>query len=152
MSQIESFSLIEKKLKDLSLSANKNIENAQTHDELDQLRVSLLGKKGELSVILKNMGKLSSEDRPIVGQKANSIKINLQDLITKRKNQLTSDALEKKIKDENIDVTSPPIGTVTGNKHPLISTQDEIIDIFCGLGYTIENGPEMKLIFIILNH
>ena len=96
MSQIESLSQIEEKLNNLSLTAKKNISNASTHEELDQLRVSLLGKKGDLSIILKTMGKLSAADRPIVGQKANLIKINLQDLITKRKNQINNQALEKK--------------------------------------------------------
>jgi phenylalanyl-tRNA synthetase alpha chain len=104
----------------------------------------LLGKKGELSIILKTMGKLSSVDRPIIGQKANLIKINLQDLITERKNQLISEAIDKQIEDEKIDVTIPSTGTLPGNKHPLISTQDEIIDIFCGLGYSVENGPEIE--------
>lgn len=144
MSQIESLSQIEEKLENLSLLANENIRNSQSDSELDQLRVALLGKKGELSIILKTMGKLSSVDRPIVGQKANLIKINLQNLINERKNQLISEAIDKKILDEKIDVTIPPTGTLSGNKHPLISTQDEIIDIFCGLGYSVENGPEIE--------
>ena len=143
MSQIESLSEIEGKLNNLSLKAKNNIDNANTHQELDQLRVSLLGKKGDLSVILKTMGKLSATDRPIVGQKANLIKINLQDLISERKNKLDSAALDQKIKNEKIDITIPSIGTPPGNKHPLISTQDEIIDIFCGLGYSVESGPEI---------
>ena len=95
MSQIESLSQIEEKLNNLSLMAKKNIINANTQEELDQLRVSLLGKKGDLSIILKIMGQLSATDRPIVGQKANLIKINLQDLITKRKNQLNNEALDQ---------------------------------------------------------
>ncbi len=104
MSQIESLSQIEGKLNNLSILANENIKNANSDSELDQLRVSLLGKKGELSIILKTMGKLSSVDRPIIGQKANLIKINLQDLITKRKNQLISEAIDKQIEDEKIEL------------------------------------------------
>ena len=77
MSQIESLSQIEEKLNNLSLTAKNNIDNANTHAELDQLRVSLLGKKGDLSMILKIMGQLSAADRPIVGQKANLIKVKL---------------------------------------------------------------------------
>ena len=147
MSQIESLSQIEEKLENLSLLANNNIKKAKTHSELDQLRVSLLGKKGELSIILKTMGKLAPLDRPILGQKANLIKIKLQDLITERKEQLTSEALEQQIEDEKIDVTIPSIGTPPGKKHPLIATQDEIIDIFCGLGYSVESGPEIETDF-----
>jgi len=147
VSQIESLSQIEEKLNNLSLTAKNNIDNADTYEELDQLRVSLLGKKGDLSIILKIMGQLSATDRPVVGQKANLIKINLQEFITERKNQLNSEALNKKIKTEKIDVTIPSIGTPPGNKHPLISTQDEIIDILCGLGYTVESGPEIETDF-----
>ena len=147
MSQIESLSQIEEKLNNLSLTSKNNIKNAKDHYELDQLRVSLLGKKGQLSVILKSMGKLSSSDRPIVGQRANLIKIDLQDLIIQRKNQLTKEALDQQIENEKIDVTIPSTGTPPGNKHPLISTQDEIIDIFCGLGYSVESGPEIETDF-----
>ena len=82
MSQSESLNQIEEKLDNLSLTAKNNIDNANTQEELDKLRVSLLGKKGDLSIILKTMGQLSSVDRPVVGQKANLIKINLQDKIT----------------------------------------------------------------------
>ena len=89
MSQIESLSQIEEKLNNLSLTAKNNISNASTHEELDQLRVSLLGKKGDLSIILKTMGQLSAADRPIVGQKANLIKINLHCLL------YTSDAADE---------------------------------------------------------
>ena len=144
MSQIESLSQIEGKLDDLSGLANENIKNANTETELDQLRVSYLGKKGELSIILKIMGKLSSTDRPVIGQKANLIKIKLQNLIDERKTQIIDKAIGKKIEDEKIDVTIPPVGTPPGRKHPLISTQDEIIDIFCGLGYSVESGPEIE--------
>ncbi|MBO6960178.1 MAG: phenylalanine--tRNA ligase subunit alpha [Prochlorococcus marinus CUG1438] len=147
MSQIESLSQIEEKLNNLSQTAKNNIDDANTQEELDQLRVSLLGKKGDLSIILKIMGQLSPTDRPIVGQKANSIKTSLQNLITKRKNQLNIEALDQQIKNEKIDVTIPSIGTLPGSKHPLISTQDEIIDIFCGLGYAVESGPEIETDF-----
>ena len=147
MGQIESLSQIEEKLKKLSTLASENIKNAKNNSELNQLRVDLLGKKGELSKILKGMGKLSAAERPIVGQIANLIKINLQDLLNERKNQILNYALDQQIEDEKIDVTIPPIGTPPGSKHPLISTQDEIIDIFCGLGYSVESGPEIETDF-----
>jgi len=118
VSQIESLSQIEEKLNNLSLTAKNNIDNSNTQEELDLLRVSLLGKKGDLSIILKIMGQLSATDRPVVGQKANLIKINLQELITERKNQLNSEALDKKIKTEKIDVTIPSNGPPPRNKHP----------------------------------
>ena len=141
MSQIESLSQIEEKLENLSVLAVENIKNANRELELEEIRVTYLGKKGELSLILKSMGKLSSADRPVIGQKANFIKIKLQNSINERKNQIIDEAIDKKIENEKIDVTIPPSGTPPGNKHPLISTQDEIIDIFCGLGYSVESGP-----------
>ena len=144
MSEIESLTQIEENLEKLSILAKENINKSKTNSELDQLRINLLGKKGELSIILKSMGKLSSVDRPIIGQRANLIKTKLQDLITLRKNQLLNEAIDQQIEDEKIDVTIPAIGTPPGSKHPLISTQDEIIDIFCGLGYSVENGPEIE--------
>jgi len=147
VSQIETLSQIEENLENLYLLAKQNINNSKTSDVLDKLRVSLLGKKGELSVILKNMAKLSSSDRPIIGQKANIIKSQLQTLITSRKNDLINEAIDKKIDDEKIDITIPPIGSPSGHKHPLISTQEEIVDIFCGLGYSVESGPEVETDF-----
>ena len=143
MSQIEPLSQIEKNLENLSLLANENISKSKTNAELDQLRISLLGKKGELSKILKGMGKLSAEERPILGQKANVIKTKLQDLITSRRNQLLAEALDQKIQNEKLDVTIPSKGTPS-EQAPLISTQEEIIDIFCGLGYSVESGPEIE--------
>ena len=147
MGQIESLSEIEEKLENLSVLANENIKQAKSNSDLNQLRVDLLGKKGKLSTILKGMGKLSATDRPVVGQRANLIKINLQELLNERKNQILNYALEQQIKDEKIDVTIPPVGTPPGSTHPLISTQDEIIDIFCGLGYSVESGPEIETDF-----
>jgi len=98
VSQIESLSQIEEKLNNLSLTAKNNIHNSNTHEELDQLRVSLLGKKGDLSIILKTMGQLSVTDRPIIGQKANLIKINLQEIKRRLVISLVSSNLKRAIK------------------------------------------------------
>ena len=144
MSEIVSLNQIEKELEQLSNSAYERIKKITDDKELEDLRISLLGKKGKLSIILKNMGKLNHSQRPIIGQKANIIKSNLLEKINTRKDQLINDALEIKIANEKIDVTIPSVGNPSGNIHPLISTQDEIIDIFCGLGYTVENGPEIE--------
>ena len=144
MSDIASLNQIEKELEQLSNSAYQKIQNIDDGKELENLRISLLGKKGKLSSILKNMGKLNNAQRPLIGQKANILKSNLLEKINSRKEELINNALEIKIAGEKIDVTIPSVGNLTGNKHPLISTQDEIIDIFCGLGYTVENGPEIE--------
>jgi len=144
VSDIASLNQIEKELEQLSNSAYETIENIDDDKELENLRISLLGKKGKLSSILKNMGKLSNSQRPLIGQKANILKSNLLEKMNSRKVELINNALEIKIASEKIDITIPSVANPAGNKHPLISTQDEIVDIFCGLGYTVENGPEIE--------
>ena len=144
MSDISSLNQIEKDLEQLSNSAYETIKYVDNDKELENLRISLLGKKGKLSSILKNMGKLNNSERPKIGQRANILKSNLLEELNSRKEELINDALEIKILNEKLDVTIPSVGTPPGNKHPLISTQDEIVDIFCGLGYSVENGPEIE--------
>ena len=144
MNQSELLIQIEEELNELSDSACKSIQNVNNDNELEDLRISLIGKKGRLSNILKNMGNLSEEDRPVIGQKANILKNKLINFIGERKEELDQDALRIQIKNEKLDVTIPPLGNNKGNRHPLISTQDEIIDIFCGLGYSVESGPEIE--------
>ena len=147
MSQIQFLKQIGEELEKLSEIAYKKITDSKSNTELENLRVSLLGKKGQLSTILRNMGKLKADQRPIIGEKANILKIELQELIIQKKNKLRDIALDQQIKNEKIDITIPSIGTPTGNKHPLVSTQEEIVDIFCGLGYSVENGPEIETDF-----
>ena len=147
MSEIEFLNQIESELEKLSVTANKYIIDANSDKELEDLRISFLGKKGELSNILRNMGKLEASKRPIIGEKANILKLQLQESIIQKKNKLKEIYLDEQIKNEKIDTTIPPIGTPTGNKHPLIATQEEILDIFCGLGYLVEDGPEIETDF-----
>tara|TARA_Y100000589_G_scaffold260882_1_gene250913 strand:+ start:1037 stop:2044 length:1008 start_codon:yes stop_codon:yes gene_type:complete len=142
--EIELLNQVLSELNELSNSAYEDIKKTESEPDLEILRVSLLGKKGKLSKILKNMSKLSEKERPIIGQKANKLKTKLLEELTTRKDQLINNALNIKILSEKLDVTIPGIGTPKGNHHPLISTQDEIIDIFCGLGYSVEDGPEIE--------
>tara|TARA_Y100001978_G_scaffold199418_1_gene213697 strand:- start:9600 stop:10607 length:1008 start_codon:yes stop_codon:yes gene_type:complete len=135
---------IEIELSNLSASASEIIKGINNANDLESYRVSLLGKKGKLSKILKNMAKLDNEQRPIIGQKANILKTELLEVISSRKEHISNENLKLQIEKEKLDVTIPSIGTPKGNKHPLISTQDEIINIFCGLGYSVENGPEIE--------
>jgi len=144
VSEIDSLNLIEGELEELSCYADQTIGSIVDLKELEDLRILLLGKKGKLSNILKNMGNLKSEQRPKIGQKANILKNQLLEKINLRRDEINKNALAEKLKKENIDVTIPPLGTPKGNKHPIISTQDEIIDIFCGLGYLVESGPEIE--------
>jgi len=147
VSEVELLNQIERELIELSDSAYISIQETKYDTELEQLRVSLVGKKGRLSNILKNVGKLGVKDRPLIGQKANILKSELLENISKRKNELELESLKLQILNEKLDVTIPSIGNQKGNIHPLISTQDEIIDIFCGLGYSVESGPEIETDF-----
>ncbi len=144
MSENQLLDQIEIELSNLSASASEIIKGINNANDLESYRVSLLGKKGKLSKILKNMAKLDNEQRPIIGQKANILKTELLEVISSRKEHISNENLKLQIEKEKLDVTIPSIGTPKGNKHPLISTQDEIINIFCGLGYSVENGPEIE--------
>jgi phenylalanyl-tRNA synthetase alpha chain len=112
--------------------------------ELEELRVGLLGKKGRLSTVLGAMGRLSAEDRPLVGQRANVLKEQLQALLSERLESLRQAALSERLDRERLDVTAPCRYVPPGHRHPLITTTEEIVDIFMGLGYRVSEGPEIE--------
>lgn len=111
---------------------------------LDALRVKYLGKKGELTVILKQMGKLSAEERPAMGQMANSVRAKLEEAIDKRREELEEAALEAKLEAEALDVTLPGKRVKGGHKHPMDIVIDELKDIFVGMGFEVDDGPEVE--------
>lgn len=111
---------------------------------LEQLRVGLLGKKGRISAVLGAMGKLPGEERPVVGQRANVLKNQVQTLLAERLQAVKQAAMAARIAGETLDVTAPASGTPMGHRHPLISTTEEIVDLFLGLGYSVAEGPEVE--------
>jgi len=113
--------------------------------ELDALRVKYLGKKGELTAVLKQMGKLSAEERPAMGQLANEVRSALEAAIEAAAGKLEAQALEQRLKDEALDVTIPGRKVKLGHKHPMYLALDEIKDIFIGMGFTVLDGPEVEL-------
>ena len=135
---------IESQLQTLAESAQGAIASADSLSSLEEFRIKYLGKKGELSLILKGMGKLSAEDRPRIGAIANEIKTTIQDSITKQQSVLKQAQIQKKIASETIDVTMPGVSRPLGKIHPLQSTIDRVIDIFVGLGYTVAEGPQIE--------
>ncbi|NCO75395.1 MAG: phenylalanine--tRNA ligase subunit alpha [Cyanobacteria bacterium] len=135
---------MESQLQTLAESAQKAIATADSLQKLEELRVSYLGKKGELSLILKEMGKLSAEDRPRIGAVANEIKNEIQINLVDRQNKLQQAEINQKILAETLDVTMPGVSYSLGKSHPLQSTIDRVIDIFVGLGYTIAEGPQIE--------
>ena len=124
--------------------ASQAIAAAVDAAALEQLRIDLLGKKGRLSGVLGAMGRLPGDQRPLVGQRANVLKEQLQSLLLERQNGLRQAALAERIAAETLDVTLPPSHVPPGHRHPLLSTTDAIVDIFCGLGYRVVEGPDIE--------
>ncbi|MFL0726789.1 MAG: phenylalanine--tRNA ligase subunit alpha [Prochlorococcus sp.] len=144
MSAIISLKQLTDQLDALEAEAVSAIRAATDADALEQLRVSLLGKKGRLSGVLGAMGKLPGNERPLVGQRANVLKTQVQELLAERLQAVKSAALAERLARETIDVTAPPSGIPMGHRHPLITTTEQIVDLFCGLGYRVAEGPEVE--------
>ncbi|HGY5536722.1 MAG: phenylalanine--tRNA ligase subunit alpha [Prochlorococcus sp.] len=144
MSAIISLKQLTDQLDALEAEAVSAITAATDADALEQLRVSLLGKKGRLSGVLGAMGKLPGNERPLVGQRANVLKTQVQELLAERLQAVKSAALAERLARETIDVTAPPSGIPMGHRHPLITTTEQIVDLFCGLGYRVAEGPEVE--------
>ena len=112
--------------------------------DLEQIRVKYLGKKGELTGVLRGMGQLSPEERPVVGQIANEVRAIIEEAITARAEILKEQALEQQLKAEKLDVTMPGSAPTVGHIHPLTLVQRDLEDIFMGLGFSIAEGPEVE--------
>ena len=125
-----------------SIQAILDCDNAE---RLEALRVKYLGKKGELTAILRQMGGLSAEERPAMGQLANQLRSDIEAAIEKRKGELSSAMMEQKLKSEALDVTLPGEPVHLGHKHPMYNVLDQIKDIFVGMGFEIVDGPEVEL-------
>ena len=121
------------------------LDEATTLATLEELRIKLLGKKGEVTAVLKQMGSLTPEERPIMGQIANSVRAAIEAKLEERKAELDAAALENKLAAEAIDVTIPGESVTMGHEHPMNKVLQEIKDIFVGMGYQIIDGPEVEL-------
>ncbi len=113
--------------------------------QLEELRVRFLGKKGELTAVLKQMGKLSAEERPVMGQIANDVRAAIESAMETAKKELVAKALEQRLLDEALDVTVPGTEAKIGHRHPMYIALDEIKEIFIGMGFTVLDGPEVEL-------
>ena len=113
--------------------------------ELESLRVQYLGKKGELTALLKQMGKLSAEERPAMGALANEVRAALEAAIEEASQKLEAKALEERLEAEALDITVPGKAHKLGHKHPMYTALDEIKEIFISMGFTVLDGPEVEL-------
>ena len=120
------------------------IEKVASQSEIENLRVKYLGKKGELTAILKQMGSLSPEERPVMGQLVNQAKSTVENLIAEKQTELKAAAQLEKLKAETIDITLPAKTHKTGKLHPLNTVLDDMINIFTSMGFDVVDGPEVE--------
>lgn len=135
---------MKKQLEAIRLAAQSALNAADNNADLDALRVKFLGKKGELTGILKQMGGLSPEERPLIGQLANETRTFIEGLLETRKAELKKKELNERLEAEGLDVTIPGSKKRLGHKHPLSIVLDEIKEIFIGMGFDIAQGPEVE--------
>ena len=136
---------MQEKLSAIVKNALDSMNGAQTLDALNDIRVNVLGKKGELTAILKTMGQLSPEERPVMGQMANEVRAAIEEKLAARGAALKAAMAEQKLKMETIDVTLPGKPVREGHRHPLNLVLDEIKEIFLGMGFDVVSGPEVEL-------
>ncbi len=139
-----SISPIQSELQELQTAAIEEIAITKNLEDLEALRVKYLGKKGQLSQILRGMGKLTPEERPEVGALANVVKEKIQSSLETQKQQLQQAQLAAQIQAETLDVTMPGVSRPLGRVHPLNGIVDRVLDIFVGLGYTVATGPQIE--------
>lgn len=138
---------MKEKLHALLNQAKAEIISVKDLKELEDLRIKYLGKKGEVTLVLKNMKDLSQEERPLVGKIANEIREEIEGLLDTVKEDKKSTEIEKQLERESIDVTMPSKPIVRGHKHPINVALDEIMDIFLGMGFKIAEGPEIETVY-----
>ncbi|MBQ6624663.1 MAG: phenylalanine--tRNA ligase subunit alpha [Clostridia bacterium] len=131
-------------LEKISSDASSLIESIQNKAELDAAKVKFLGKKGELTSVLKQMGKLSAEERPVIGQMANEVRNYIEKMISDAETKIKAAEMKKKLEKETLDITMPGTPRKIGHKHPLSIVLDEVKDIFLGMGFDIASGPEVE--------
>ena len=132
------------RLEEIKKAAEAAVLSSQTQQEIDELRVKYLGKKGELTAILKQMGSLSPEERPVMGQLVNEAKAQVETLIAERTAEIKEKETELKLKAEALDITMPGKKVKVGKLHPLNTVLDDMIDIFQSMGFDVVDGPEVE--------
>ncbi len=135
---------MEEKVKEIEKKANLELENCSELKELESIRVKYLGKKGELTAILKMMGSLSKEERPVMGSLVNKVRDELEEIISKKEEVLKKLEIDKKLESEKIDITLPASKIRRGSKHPLNRIIEEVEDLFVSMGYDVVSGPELE--------
>lgn len=136
--------MMKDQLNEILAKATTEIADAGSKETLEAARVKFLGKKGELTAILRGMGKLTAEERPIIGELANKVREAIEAAIEQSHAALHLAAISQKLEAEKIDVTIPGEKHVLGRPHPLTTVLNEMYDIFIGMGFSIADGPEVE--------
>ena len=135
---------MKEQLKSIDERAKDELQKINDTKLLEEFRVKYLGKKGEITSILKQMGKLSAEERPVIGQLANKVRADIEEALNARKDQLKNAMEEIQLKEETIDVTLPGKAPKIGRAHPLEAVLEEVEEVFLGMGFDIVEGPEVE--------
>ena len=125
--------------------AEEKLAAVTSSAELEELRVRYLGKKGEITAILKQMGSLPAEERPVMGQLANEVRAAIEEKLAEAKREVEEKAMELRLRAEAVDVTAPGQSVDVGHRHPMYIALDEMKEIFIGMGFTVVDGPEIEL-------
>lgn len=135
---------MEEKIKQIREKAEDKISKIETIHNLNEVKVKILGKKGELTEILRGMGSLTPEERPVIGNLVNKVRDEIEELINKKETELKKKELQEKLQSEKIDVTLPATKVKRGSKHPLNRIIEEVEDLFVSMGYDVVSGPELE--------
>jgi phenylalanyl-tRNA synthetase alpha chain len=137
---------MKQQLESIRMKAEKEISTAASTQEIENIRIKYLGKKGELTDVLRGMAALSAQERPVIGQVANQVREVIESKLEQAIKQLSQKEKQEKIKKEFIDITMPGVKKELGHKHPLTLVIDEVKDTFLGMGYEIAEGPEVEYV------
>lgn len=135
---------MKEKIEEIKKNAKESISKIQNLQELQDLKVKLLGKKSELSTMLKGLGNLAVEERPKVGSFVNQVRSEIEEAISDAEKDLREKALAQKLEKEKIDITMPSVKMKRGSKHPINRVIEEIQDLFVSMGYDVVEGPELE--------
>lgn len=135
---------MKEQIEQIKVNALKEIEQAKDLKELNEANVKYLGKKGELTAVLRGMGALSAEERPVIGSLVNVVRDELEGAISEKEEKFKAEEMEEKLAKEKIDITLPANKIKRGSKHPLNRIIEEVEDIFVGMGYDVVDGPELE--------
>ena len=135
---------MEEKINQIKEKAEKEISSISDIHDLNEVRVKILGKKGELTEILRGMGSVSPEERPVIGSLVHKVRDEIEGLISLKETELKNKELQEKLESEKIDVTLPAKKVKRGSKHPLNRIIEEVEDLFVSMGYDVVSGPELE--------